>query len=126
MPNASQFGRTLKAARTLRKLSQSKLAELAGFDHSYVSRLESGGRAPGTETVAALVKTLELDDGWRSRMYMAAGFAPPSLAGIITEEVLELEQALRRLEVVSPSAHAAALDTVRLITEGVIARYFRL
>ena len=42
------FGPVLKRFREARRVSQSKLAERAGFDHSYVSRLESGARLTAT------------------------------------------------------------------------------
>ena len=48
------FGVTLKRFREARRVSQSKLAERAGFDHSYVSRLESSARTPTRDAVEQL------------------------------------------------------------------------
>jgi transcriptional regulator with XRE-family HTH domain len=55
------FGKTLKHYREGRRVSQSKLAERAGLDHSYVSRLESGARTPTRDAVEQLSRALELN-----------------------------------------------------------------
>lgn len=71
-----EFGPALKRAREARKVSQSKLADRAGFDHSYVSRLEAGARTPTRDAVDRLGEALELPkDEWDALRY-AAGFRP--------------------------------------------------
>ena len=47
------FAPLLREYRDRRRLSQSRLAEAAGFDHSYVSRLESGTRMPTRDALSA-------------------------------------------------------------------------
>ena len=59
-PYGSQFGALLKGFRERRGVSQSKLAERANFDHSYVSRLESGSRMPTRDAVDRLGMALGL------------------------------------------------------------------
>ena len=56
----ADFGGLLKAMREARRISQSKLAERADFDHSYVSRLESGARMPTRDAVERLASALTL------------------------------------------------------------------
>lgn len=55
-----RFGDLLQAERKHQRISQSKLADLAGFDHSFVSRLESGTRVPSRDAVMRLVAALRL------------------------------------------------------------------
>ncbi|MFM8595041.1 MAG: helix-turn-helix domain-containing protein [Chloroflexota bacterium] len=55
-----EFGMQLKSLREARRVSQSKLAERAEFDHSYVSRLESGARMPTRDAVERLSSALLL------------------------------------------------------------------
>ena len=38
------FGKNIKAAREMKGLSQEELAELAGFDRTYISLIERGKR----------------------------------------------------------------------------------
>lgn len=71
----SDFGAALKAMR-LRTgwVSQSGLAERAGFDHSYVSRLESGARTPTRDAVERLATALHVEPDDRERLLRSAGF----------------------------------------------------
>jgi transcriptional regulator with XRE-family HTH domain len=76
------FGQTLyryrvnpEAARR-RVLSQAQLAEMIGFDHSYVSRLESGGRQPSRHAVILLAEALELTGNDRAELFLSANYAP--------------------------------------------------
>ena len=45
------FAQLLKQYRETTRISRSRLAESSGFDHSYVSRLESGHRMPTRDAV---------------------------------------------------------------------------
>jgi transcriptional regulator with XRE-family HTH domain len=76
----AEFGSLLKAMREKARpfLSQSKLAELACFDHSYVSRLESGARMPTRDAVERLAEALGVSDAERRDLLQHAGFAPVS------------------------------------------------
>jgi len=68
------FGQTLKHLRESRELSQSRVADLADFDHSYVSRLESGARTPTRDAVSRLADALRLDPAATDALLHAAGF----------------------------------------------------
>jgi transcriptional regulator with XRE-family HTH domain len=46
-----KFGKVLHDLRTESKLSQEKLAELAGYDRTYISLLERGLRQPTITTI---------------------------------------------------------------------------
>lgn len=91
------FGITLKRFREARRLSQSKLAKRAGFNHSYVSRLESGARTPTQEAVENLANALRLEGSESDELLVSAGFLPKDpfylLAG--EPEIAELLAALK-------------------------------
>lgn len=52
------YGKGLEKARKHADLSQRKLAQLAGFDASYVSQLESGRRKPSLEALEKLADAI--------------------------------------------------------------------
>ena len=93
----TRFSLTLKGLREEAKVSQSKLAERAGFDHSYVSRLESGTRTPTREAVEQLALALGAGPGGQDELLAAAGFMPRELGSILTDEpeLAELANVLR-------------------------------
>ncbi len=68
------FGLVLKSGRNNAKLSQGRLARRTGFDHSHVSRLESGAREPSRDAVEILAEALELDQVQADRLRASAGF----------------------------------------------------
>lgn len=70
------FAELLRRYREAARVSQSRLAQLSGFDHSYVSRLESGRRAPTREAVLRLASALGLGPAERDNLLAAAGFLP--------------------------------------------------
>lgn len=80
------FGVLLKGFREARRVSQSKLAERAEFDHSYVSRLESGSRTPTREAVERLAVALELTQGEQDGLLAAAGFLPRDVSSLLSDE----------------------------------------
>lgn len=82
----ADFGAVLKRFRESRRVSQSKLAERADFDHSYVSRLESGARMPTREAVERLAEALQLDHNSRDALLAAAGFLPRDVASLLSDE----------------------------------------
>jgi len=91
------FGQLLKRYREAARLSQSRLAQRAGFDHSYVSRLESGRRAPTREAILRLAEALELGPAERDSLLAAAGFLPEHAEHLfghepVLSEVVELLQ----------------------------------
>ncbi len=80
------FGTALKQFREERRVSQSKLAERAGFDHSYVSRLESGARTPTRDAVTQLAGALQLDGSGQDALLAAAGFLPKEVSSLLSTE----------------------------------------
>lgn len=80
------FGVTLKKFREARRVSQSKLAGRAGFDHSYVSRLESGARTPTRDAVEQLSIALELEPICRDELLASAGYLPGELSSLLSGE----------------------------------------
>lgn len=80
------FGTALKRLREERRVSQSKLAERAGFDHSYVSRLESGARTPTRDAVTQLAGALQLDASGQDSLLAAAGFLPKEVSSLLSAE----------------------------------------
>lgn len=80
------FGVTLKKYREARRVSQSKLAARAGFDHSYVSRLESGARTPTRDAVEQLAIALDLEPVNRDELLASAGFLPGELSSLLSGE----------------------------------------
>ncbi len=80
------FGATLKRFREAGRVSQSKLAERAGFDHSYVSRLESGARTPTRDAVEQLAIALGLDQVEQDELLASAGFLPREISSLLSGE----------------------------------------
>lgn len=86
MQTEIQFGATLKRYRETRRVSQSKLAERAGFDHSYVSRLESGARTPTRDAVQQLADALGLERLQQDELLASAGFLPQEVSSLLSSE----------------------------------------
>ena len=84
--NGTEFGTLLKNLREKRVVSQSKLAERADFDHSYVSRLESGARMPTRDAVERLAEALNLEQVQLDSLLAAAGFLPRDVTSLLTNE----------------------------------------
>jgi transcriptional regulator with XRE-family HTH domain len=68
------FATLLTTHRTRARLSQSRLAALAGFDHSTVNRWESGARLPQRSAVERLAAALALSQPDTDTLLMAAGY----------------------------------------------------
>jgi transcriptional regulator with XRE-family HTH domain len=82
----SEFGQLLKSLRERRGVSQSKLAERADFDHSYVSRLEGGARMPTRDAVERLAEALGLGNTERDTLLASAGFLPRDFTNLLSSE----------------------------------------
>lgn len=91
------FGGVLKAFRESRRVSQSKLAARAGFDHSYVSRLESGARTPTREAVDLLAGALELGGVHHDELLVSAGYLPREISSLLSGEP-EITEVLNLLQ----------------------------
>jgi transcriptional regulator with XRE-family HTH domain len=112
------FGVLLKRFREGRSVSQSKLAERAEFDHSYVSRLESGARMPTRDAVDRLGHAMGLDQPELDTLLAAAGFLPRDVSSLfasepILGEVLELLQD----EAVPPEYRENMRQLLRLLAQ---------
>ena len=81
-----EFAKTLRETREAAGLSQSRLAAFAGYDHSYVSRLESDSRAPTRDAVLSLTAAMGCDDAARDRLLITAGFMPIDPANTYADE----------------------------------------
>ncbi|MFM9107268.1 MAG: helix-turn-helix domain-containing protein, partial [Chloroflexota bacterium] len=81
-----EFGIQLKGLRESRRVSQSKLAEQADFDHSYVSRLESGARMPTRDAVERLASALMLSQVEEDALLASAGFLPRDVTSLLSDE----------------------------------------
>jgi transcriptional regulator with XRE-family HTH domain len=115
---AIMFGATLKQFREARRVSQSKLAERAGFDHSYVSRLESGARTPTRDAVQQLSVALELERVQQDELLASAGFLPREVSSLLSgePEITEVLGLLQNNHV--PEAYRESMRQVlRLIAE---------
>jgi transcriptional regulator with XRE-family HTH domain len=93
----TDFGNLLKSLRETNGVSQSKLAERADFDHSYVSRLESGARMPTREAVDRLGTAMNLEQASLDYLLASAGFLPKDVSSLLSAEpalgqVLEMLQ----------------------------------
>jgi transcriptional regulator with XRE-family HTH domain len=112
------FGQALKRFREVHRVSQSKLAQRAGFDHSYVSRLESGSRTPTRDAVEQLAQALELDQVGRDELLASAGFLPGEVSSLLSgePEITEVLGLLQNQQV--PEAYRDSMRQVlRLLAE---------
>lgn len=114
----SRFAATLKAMREQARVSQSKLAERAGFDHSYVSRLESGTRTPTREAVGQLALALGAHPSGQDELLAAAGFLPREVTSLLSQEP-ELSRVLDvlRNERVPEEVRQLIREHLRLLAE---------
>lgn len=84
--SAEAFAATLRYYRDHAGMSQSRLAAVAGYDHSYVSRLESSSRMPTRDAVLNLAGAMSLDDGDRDALLASAGFMPLRVENLLSAE----------------------------------------
>ena len=58
----SDIGANIKQIRLMKRISQRKLADLAGISNTYLSDIEVGRTNPSLKTLLKLAAALELDD----------------------------------------------------------------
>jgi transcriptional regulator with XRE-family HTH domain len=108
------FGPTLRVMRERTRISQSGLAKLAAYDHSYVSRLEAGERLPTRDAVTRLCKAMALDPDSCGTLLAAAGFLPDDIGVLYHHpELAQLDRALAACT--DQQVLTAALGTVSLV-----------
>lgn len=83
---ANTFARCLMDMRGIARMSQWRLAELAEYNHSYISRLELGQRLPSRDAVLRLAEAMQLSADNRDRLLMAAGYCPLDVRNLIDSE----------------------------------------
>lgn len=71
--SADRFGLELRYWRERQALSQSRLADLIGYSHGAISRLESGSRAPSRASALVLADALCIAGVDRLRFLSLAG-----------------------------------------------------
>ena len=76
----SPFPDTLKDLRRARGMTQWALARMAGFDHSTLSRWESGDRHPEPENVEALAAVLCVSTIEADALRQSAGYDTDDMA----------------------------------------------
>lgn len=94
--DANSFAETLTRLRRRTRFSQARLARSAGFDHSYMSRLESGNRMPTRSAVEKISDTLELTPEDRDDLLISAGFLPVDFDPVAWRELRPLVSAVCR------------------------------
>jgi transcriptional regulator with XRE-family HTH domain len=79
---SSKFPDRLRAARLLRNLSQSDLAEKADLQPSAVSHFETGRRAPSFDNLKALSEALQVTTD-----YLLGRVDEPGMIGVATDKL---------------------------------------
>lgn len=102
------FGATLKAVLAAHRLSQSKAAEMADYDHSYISRLCAGSRMPTREFIDCLATNCGFSDEEWNWLLLAAGFIPRD-ATLLDPELQDAADALH-----DPAIPAVYRESLRL------------
>lgn len=102
------FGERLRALRKAKKLTLRTLAEAAGVDFTYLSKIENdkAGYSPGADTIRALATMLEVDP---LELLKLADKVPPELQGI-TEDAKARRFFNRAQKIASPGDWDALLD----------------
>ncbi len=55
------FGKSMKKLRNIAKISQEKLADIAGLDRKTISRIENGHLSPSMDNLWAIADALNLE-----------------------------------------------------------------
>jgi transcriptional regulator with XRE-family HTH domain len=74
------FASLLRTFRQERRLTQSALADSAGYDRSYISYLERGLRNPTRDVVLTLAGVLGLSSSQRDTLLLSARYAAQDVA----------------------------------------------
>jgi transcriptional regulator with XRE-family HTH domain len=103
-----EFGKRLRELRTAKGLTLRALAEAAGVDFTYLSKIETGkaGYEPAADTIRALAAALGEDS---LDLLQLAGKVPPELEGL-TEDAKARRFFHRAQEIASPEDWDALLE----------------
>jgi transcriptional regulator with XRE-family HTH domain len=105
---ATSFANMLTRIRTAKGVSQTRLAHRAGYDRSYVSRLERATRRPTIDAVDNLALGLDADEVEHDALRLSAGFAPATTLLVGEVVVRDLNDLLA-----DESVNVADRDSVR-------------
>ena len=102
------FGERLRRLRKEKNLTLRGVAEAAGVDFTYLSKIENGkaGYSPSAETIRSLAGILEVDP---LELLQLADKVPPELQGI-TDDVKARRFFNRAQKIASPDDWDALLD----------------
>lgn len=105
---AVTFGERLRRLRKEKKMTLRGLAEAAGVDFTYLSKIENGkaGYSPGADTIRTLAGVLEID---ALELLRLADKVPPELQGI-TGDANARRFFNRAQKIASPDDWDALLD----------------
>ena len=93
------FGPMLDQTLRAHKMSQSKAAGRAEFDHSYLSRLINGDRNPSRDAVERIAAAIGCTETETDALLTAAGYLPGDAIALAADrDLLMLAIALYRVE----------------------------
>ena len=85
------FGEHLRALRKEKRMTQKELAEKAGIDFTYLSKIETGVMPPPRgKTILALAKALEVEDAVLDELFGLAKKIPFDLSNKVNPEVIKM------------------------------------
>lgn len=109
------FGSVLKGVLNMHRLPYAKAAEMADYDHSYVSRLIRGARMPTREFIERLVIGCGFSDEEWDRLLIAADFAPRHAAALLDPELREAVEFLADASIPQPYRESLRLQISALV-----------
>ena len=101
---SSEFPDRLRAARQLRSLSQSELAQKADLQPSAVSHFETGRRAPSFDNLKALSEALQVTTD-----YLLGREDDPSVRGVVANALFRHAESMSREDLDTLTGFAAML-----------------
>jgi len=120
------FAFLLKDLREKQNISQSRLAERAEFDHSYLSRLESGARTPTRDAIKRIAEALGFVEGDAEydHLLIRSNFMPYRITSLFAGFPVLADALLVLEDGAIPSEIRDALDqSIRLST--MMAKFYR-
>jgi len=113
------FGELLRYWRERRGWSQNTLAKHTGYDHTYISKLESFDernvalRTPTRNAVEKFADVLALTNEQKLEFFVSAGFYPPNVDGIMLADcdpaVIVLHDLLKQMPAHEASTFSHAM-----------------